>query len=96
MPKGHGVVEEETPPELQGTFTITDEEAAEVVKIGKTLETHFGTPQDLEWTIDTDRPFPGNIWLLQTRGVVGVKVQEKKTVEQKLKEELAKRLKRVV
>ena len=96
VPKGHGVVEEETPLEIQGAFTITDEEAAEVVKIGKVLEAHFGTPQDLEWTIDTDRPFPNNIWLLQTRGVVGVKVQEKKTAEQRLKEELAKRLKRVV
>ena len=66
------------------------------MKIGKALEAHFGTPQDLEWTIDADRPFPNNIWLLQTRGVVGVKVQEKKTAEQKLKEELAKRLKRVI
>jgi pyruvate,water dikinase len=96
VPKGHGVVEEETPLEIQGAFTISDEEAAEIVKIGKDLEAHFGTPQDLEWTIDADRPFPNNIWLLQTRGVVGVKVQEKKTSEQRLKEELAKRLKRVV
>lgn len=96
VPKGHGVVEEETPPELQRAFTVSDEEAAEVVKIGKALEAHFGTPQDLEWTIDMDRSFPDNIWLLQTRGVVGVKVQEKKTAEQKLKEDLAKRLKRVV
>ena len=96
VPKGHGVAEDETPPELQHAFTINDEEAGEIVKIGIALETHFGTPQDLEWTIDKDRPFPDNIWLLQTRGVVGVKVQEKKTAEQKLKEELAKRLKRVI
>jgi pyruvate,water dikinase len=96
VPSGYGVLEAETPSDLQRVFTINDEEAAEVVKIGKALEAHFDTPQDLEWTIDADRPFPDNIWLLQTRGVVGVKVQEKKTAEQKLKEELAKRLKRVV
>jgi pyruvate,water dikinase len=96
VPKGHGVAEEETPQEKRDAFTLTDEEIAEVVKIGKALEAHFNTPQDLEWTIDADKPFPNNIWLLQTRGVVGVKVQDKKTAEERLKEELAKRLKRVV
>lgn len=96
VPKGHGVVEEETPPEKQGAFTLTDEEAAEVVKLGLSLESHFSVPQDLEWTIDADKPFPNNIWLLQTRGVVGVKVQEKKTAEERLKETLAKRLRRIV
>jgi pyruvate,water dikinase len=96
VPKGHGVVEEETPSEQQGAYTLTDDEAVEVVKIGKALEAHFNAPQDLEWAIDADRPFPNNIFLLQTRNVVGVKVQDKKTPEERLKEELAKRLKRVV
>jgi phosphoenolpyruvate synthase/pyruvate phosphate dikinase len=34
-------------PGAAGTFTINDEEAGEIVKIGKALEAHFGTPQDL-------------------------------------------------
>jgi pyruvate,water dikinase len=96
VPNGHGVVEQESSPERQRTYTLTDEEAAEVVKLGLALESHFNFPQDLEFTIDADRPFPHNIFLLQTRGVVGVTVQQKKTPEERLKEELAKRLKRVV
>lgn len=96
VPNGHGVAEEEPSPERQRTYTLTDEEAAEVVKLGLALESHFNFPQDLEFTIDVDRPFPHNIFLLQTRGVVGVTVQQKKTPEERLKEELAKRLRRIV
>jgi pyruvate,water dikinase len=96
VPKGHGVAEEESPPERQRTYTLTDGEAAEVVKLGLSLEAHFSAPQDLEWTIDADRDFPHNIFLLQTRAVVGVTVQQKKTPEERLKEELAKRLRRIV
>ena len=96
VPKGHGVAEEEPPPEKQSAYTLNDEEAAEIVRLGKVLESHFNVPQDLEWAIDADRPFPHNIFLLQTRAVVGVKIQDKKTAEQRLKEELAKRLRRVM
>ena len=96
VPKGHGVAEEEPPSEKQSSYTLSDEEAVEVVKLGKSLELHFNAPQDLEFSIDADRPFPHNIFLLQTRGVVGVTVQQKKTSEERLKEELAKRLRRIV
>ena len=95
VPNGHGVTEEELPFEKRSSYTLSDEEAAEIVKLGKSLELHFNVPQDLEFSIDADKPFP-NVLLLQTRGVVGVNVQNKKTAEEKLKAELAKRLKRIV
>jgi pyruvate,water dikinase len=93
VPKGNGVSEEEVPPEKQAVYVITDEEAAEIVKLAMALEVHFNHPQDIEWAIDADRQFPGNVLLLQVRGVVGVEVREK-TPEQKLKEQFAKIVKR--
>jgi pyruvate,water dikinase len=94
VPKGNGVSEEEVPPEKQAVYVITDEEATEIVKLAMALETHFNHPQDIEWAIDADRQFPENLFLLQVRGVVGVEVREK-TPEQKLKEHLARMVKRV-
>jgi pyruvate,water dikinase len=62
-----GVVEEEIPPEKRGQFCLSDEEAKEIGRLGKILEGHFGVPQDTEWAIDEDLPFPENVILLQTR-----------------------------
>jgi pyruvate,water dikinase len=76
--KGDGVVEEEVPPEKRDTYVLNDEEAAEIVRLCMFLESHFNEPQDVEWSIDAEKPFPQNIYLLQTRPVVGVKVQKPK------------------
>jgi pyruvate,water dikinase len=90
--KGDGLVEEEVPAEKQTIYTLNDEEAAEIVRLSKTLESHFNQPQDVEWAIDTDRAFPQNIFLLQTRPVVGVKVQKLKTVEEQVIDNLINKL----
>jgi pyruvate,water dikinase len=65
-----GVAEEEIPPEKSGKFCLSDEEAKEIAKLGKILENHFGVPQDAEWAIDEDLPFPESVILLQTRAEV--------------------------
>jgi pyruvate,water dikinase len=65
-----GVAEEEIPPEKSGKFCLSDEEAKEIGKLGKILENHFGVPQDAEWAIDEDLPFPENVIMLQTRAEV--------------------------
>jgi pyruvate,water dikinase len=91
VPRGNGVVEEEVPSEKQTIYTLSDEEAAEIVKLGKALELHFNQPQDLEWAIDADRTFPHNIYLLQTRPVVGVKVQKTKTDMDQVMDSLLKK-----
>ncbi len=95
VPKGNGVAEEELPTEKQSAYSLNDEEASEIVKLGKVLELHFNQPQDLEWAMDADRPFPQNILLLQTRAVVGVAIRDKETPEQRLKAALAKRIGRL-
>ena len=52
---------------LENSSFISDEELKEIGKLGKRLEEHFGTPQDIEWAIDEDASFPENVILLQTR-----------------------------
>ncbi len=65
-----GVAEEECPPDLSCSYCLGDEEAKEIGRVGILLEKHFGVPQDVEWAIDQDLPFPKNIALLQTRAEV--------------------------
>ncbi|MBU4117431.1 MAG: pyruvate, water dikinase [Proteobacteria bacterium] len=43
--------------------TLTDDQAAELAAIGVRLEEHFGTPQDIEWSIDQS----GLLYILQSR-----------------------------
>ncbi len=76
---GNGVHEEEVPAEKRCEYVLSDSEVAEIVRLSKLLEDHFGQPQDVEWAIDAGRPFPENVYLLQTRSVVGVQPQEYKT-----------------
>jgi len=45
---------------------LTDKEVIELTKTGKKIEKYFGSPQDIEWAIDSDR-LDDNIVLLQTR-----------------------------
>ncbi|RJR47353.1 MAG: phenylphosphate synthase subunit beta [Desulfobacteraceae bacterium] len=46
---------------------LTDEELLELAKQGKRIEKHFGVPQDIEWAIDGNLPFPGNVFFVQAR-----------------------------
>ena len=65
--RGKGVAWEEVPLDKQSLPSLSDVEIKEVAKLGKTLEERLGCPQDIEWAIDLDFPFPQNIFLLQTR-----------------------------
>ena len=67
-----GVVALETPPEKKCAFCCSEAELAEIGRLTKELEKHFGTPQDIEWAVAEDRPFP-NVVLLQARPAVVVK-----------------------
>jgi len=66
------VAELETPPEKSCAFCCSEEELAEIGRLTKELEKHFGVPQDIEWAVAEDRPFP-NVVLLQARQAVVVK-----------------------
>jgi pyruvate,water dikinase len=38
-----------------------------LVKIGKKLEKHFGTAQDMEWCVDMDLTFNDSVFMVQCR-----------------------------
>jgi pyruvate,water dikinase len=88
--KGGRTLEEELPAEKQNVYVLNNEEVIEIAKVGKILESCFNQPQDIEWAIDADIPFPENIFLLQVRPVVGVEVQKPKTTEEQAIDELIK------
>jgi pyruvate,water dikinase len=50
-----------------GSPIYTDEEIIELARIGKTIERHQGTPQDIGLAIDKELSFPLNIFIVQTR-----------------------------
>jgi pyruvate,water dikinase len=60
---GAGVVEEEVPAELQRRPSVSEQEVRELVALGRRIERHYGSPQDIEWAIDAD----GAIAVLQSR-----------------------------
>jgi len=55
--------------EKQNELCVSDDELLEIVRLGRISEAHYRAPQDLEWAIDVDLPFPENVFLVQTRPV---------------------------
>ncbi|MDP7545032.1 MAG: PEP/pyruvate-binding domain-containing protein [Anaerolineales bacterium] len=53
--------------ERQTCPSLNDEEIMALSKLGKRIEGHYGTPQDIEWAIDRDLPFPENVMIVQSR-----------------------------
>jgi pyruvate,water dikinase len=73
-----GTVVEPVSLERQAISCLNDDEIRELVRLAKIVEIHYGgIPQDVEWAISTDYPFPENVFFLQTRSVVGVKWESK-------------------
>ena len=48
---------------------ISVAEVTEIAKMGMRIEKHYGAPQDIEWAIDKDLPFPENTFSTQSRPV---------------------------
>ena len=57
----------DVPENMQGMPCISDEEIIEISKVAKSVEKTQGCPQDMEWAVDKDLPFPESIFWLQTR-----------------------------
>ncbi len=55
------------PQERQNKPCLIDEEIAKLAELAKSIERHYGKPQDIEWSIDRDLPFPENIFIVQSR-----------------------------
>jgi pyruvate,water dikinase len=57
----------EVPLEKQEQPCLTDEEILKLAELAKRIEQHYGKPQDIEWAIDSDLPFPNNVFIVQSR-----------------------------
>jgi pyruvate,water dikinase len=57
----------EVPFERQKVQSLVDDEITELAWMGKQIEKHYGRPMDIEWAVDKDLPFGGNIFILQAR-----------------------------
>ncbi|MFF3731219.1 PEP/pyruvate-binding domain-containing protein [Streptomyces sp. NPDC002476] len=66
-PRPGRLVEREVEPERRAVRCLSDAELRAVAVMAKRAEKHYGTPQDIEWAIDSDLPDGENLLLLQSR-----------------------------
>jgi pyruvate,water dikinase len=62
-PSGAGVRSEDVPPDQQRQPCLRDEQIRALARMGRQVEDHYGSPQDIEWAIDAGTV----ISLLQSR-----------------------------
>jgi len=67
--KEGGIEEKDIPVDKQLVQCLSEQELKEIARLSKLLEECLGQPQDIEWAIDPDLPFPNNIYFFQTRPV---------------------------
>jgi pyruvate,water dikinase len=78
------------PPEQQREVCVSDEEIMALAELAIKIEKHYGKPMDIEWAIDQDLSYPGNIFLVQARPetvwskTMEAQVDSKGKVEEKL------------
>ncbi|MCD6446321.1 phosphoenolpyruvate synthase [Candidatus Bathyarchaeota archaeon] len=66
-PETGKTVHVEVPEDKQEQPCLNDEEIVKLAELAKRIEKHYGKPQDIEWAIDKDLPFPQNIFIVQSR-----------------------------
>ena len=66
-PKTGHTIHEEVPAQKQQLPCISDEEIIKLAELAKRIEKHYAKPQDIEWAIDKDIPFPSNVIITQSR-----------------------------
>jgi len=67
-PRGRGAVRVDVPAELRETACLEAEALASLVGLGRRIERHFGSHQDVEWAIDRE----GSLYVLQSRPVTAM------------------------
>jgi pyruvate,water dikinase len=66
-PNTGNTVHAEVPVEYQEQPCINDDEILRLGEFGRNIEQHYGKPQDIEWAIDRDLPYPTNMFMVQSR-----------------------------
>jgi pyruvate, water dikinase len=78
-PSGRGTVRVDVAPERRDVRCLDEEALAALVAIGRRVERHFGSPQDIEWAIARGGgELPGDLFVLQSRPVTAVPKQASK------------------
>jgi len=67
VPEKKRVIHGDTPYDRQNVQCIEDEEIVELTRYARRIEEYYECPQDIEWAIDKHKPFPLNIFMLQSR-----------------------------
>src|SRR5215472_16518051 len=68
IPNGPGVTVTDTPAAQREAACLTDDEIRALADVARSVETHYGAPQDIEWAVlDGDAPAASRIVLLQSR-----------------------------
>lgn len=62
-----GVARAEVSGDRRSSSSLTDAELLELSGVGKRVEAHMGSAQDIEWAIDRRLPFPAGLFVLQSR-----------------------------
>ncbi len=66
-PETGETVEREVPDEKRTERVLTDEEITRLTELGRRVEDHYGTPQDVEWAIVS-----GEVFMLQSRPITTI------------------------
>lgn len=72
---------EEVCAEKQLTLSLKDEEVKRIAELCKILESHFNSPQDVEWAVDSTRELPDSVFILQTRPIASIKPTPKSATD---------------
>ncbi len=66
-PRTGNTVHANVPTDRQEKPCLTDTEIKKLAELARTIEAHYGKPQDIEFSIDRDLPFPENVFIVQSR-----------------------------
>ncbi|MBN2033780.1 MAG: PEP/pyruvate-binding domain-containing protein [Deltaproteobacteria bacterium] len=81
----------DVPADMQGIPCISDEEIVEIARVARAAEKTLNGPQDMEWAVDRDLPFPGSLFWLQTRPAK-VAAKKKESAASHIADLIAKKL----
>jgi pyruvate,water dikinase len=74
--RSSGTATTDVPGDMQNQACLSKEELLEIVRVSLDVEKHFNAPQDMEWVVDFDLPFPQNIFWVQARPAKFTKKKE--------------------
>ena len=80
----------DVPAHMQAIACIGEEEITEIAKVARSVEKSLDCPQDMEWAIDQNLPFPESLFFLQTRPAMA-QVKKPESTTDRMIDMIAKR-----